>query len=68
MDLWEEIEEKVKSDVDPPVVQTSNQVPEYLSFFHNEFLLIWFVEAKSGVCASGNHVYPERAEASSAPT
>lgn len=72
MEVWEEIEAKVNSGNDVPVVKTSNKVSDcfffcsFVLFFLTKFMVINLT--KSGICISGNHIYFERTEESSVPT
>lgn len=70
MDIWQEIEAKVKSDNDVPVVKTSNKVGDLcVSIFKlNVSQLMMLVGAKSDICISGNHVHLERTQESSTTT
>lgn len=66
MDIWEEIETKVNSENDLPVVKTLNKVGgsnKYCKCVSD--CVVW---ATVDVCISGNHIYSEGAHESSKAT
>lgn len=67
MDLWEEIETKVNSEIDLPVLKTPNKVcgSNKESKCVLACVVVW---ATVDVCISGNYIYSEGAYESSTET
>lgn len=70
MDIWQDIEAKVNSDNDVPVVKTSNKVGDLsLPIFELNACHVRRVNVGCFItCISGNHVYLERTQESSTTT